>query len=104
MAYNTIAYADVPRPEMSAATSFYTTFQQMTLTTGIALSAATLAAAVHLTGHATPGLADFSAAFLFVSAIALLAPAFATRFERSAGVELSGHRDRSAKPRLASAA
>ena len=29
MAYNTIAYADVPRALMSAATSFYTTFQQL---------------------------------------------------------------------------
>ena len=51
MAYNTIAYADVPRPQMSAATSFYTTFQQMSLTLGIAVSAAVLAASVDLLGH-----------------------------------------------------
>ena len=94
MAYNTIAYADVPRERMSAATSFYTTFQQMTLTIGIALSAATLATSIHLTGHSSPRLVDFSAAFLFVSAISMLAPVIATRLDRSAGVELSGHRDR----------
>ena len=52
MAYNTIAYADVPRPRMSAATSFYTTFQQMSLTLGIAVSAAVLAASIRLLGHA----------------------------------------------------
>lgn len=94
MAYNTIAYADMPRERMSAATSFYTTFQQMTLTVGIALSAATLATSIRLTGHVTPRLVDFSAAFLFVSAIAVLAPLIALRLDKSAGVELSGHRGR----------
>jgi EmrB/QacA subfamily drug resistance transporter len=103
MAYNTIAYADVPRDIMSAATSFYTTFQQMTLTVGIALSAATLATSIRLTGHTAPQLSDFSAAFLFVSSISMLAPAIATRLDRSAGVELSGHRDRPGKSRLAPA-
>ena len=53
MAYNTIAYADVPAPRMSAATSFYTTFQQMSLTLGIAVSAAALAASRRLMGHAS---------------------------------------------------
>jgi EmrB/QacA subfamily drug resistance transporter len=103
MAYNTIAYADVARDIMSTATSFYTTFQQMTLTVGIALSAATLATSIRLTGHTAPQLSDFSAAFLFVSAISMLAPAIATRLDRSAGVELSGHRDRPGKSRLAPA-
>jgi EmrB/QacA subfamily drug resistance transporter len=94
MAYNTIAYADVPREAMSAATSFYTTFQQMSLTLGIALSAAALAASVAINGHAEPTLPDFSAAFLFVAAISFLAPLLATRLDKSAGAELSGHRDR----------
>jgi EmrB/QacA subfamily drug resistance transporter len=93
MAYNTIAYADVPRVEMSTATSFYTTFQQMSLTLGIAISAAALAASMALTGHPTAQLPDFSAAFLFVSAISLFAPLLATRLDKGAGAELSGHRD-----------
>jgi EmrB/QacA subfamily drug resistance transporter len=103
MAYNTIAYAEVPRDIMSAATSFYTTFQQMTLTLGIALSAATLATSIRLTGHASPQLSDFSAAFLFVSAISLAAPLLASRLDKSAGADLSGHRDRPARSRLAAA-
>jgi Na+/melibiose symporter-like transporter len=94
MAYNTIAYADMPREQMSAATSFYTTFQQMSLTLGIALSAAALAASVAVNGRTEPGLADFSAAFLCVAAISFLAPLLATRLDRNAGAELSGHRDR----------
>ncbi len=103
MAYNTIAYADVPRPRMSAATSFYTTFQQMSLTLGIAISAAALAASVAALGHSEPALSDFSIAFLLVSGIALVAPLISTRLDKSAGAELSGHRDRPAKPRLAAA-
>ena len=94
MAYNTIAYADVTREEMSAATSFYTTFQQMALTLGIALSAAALAASMAVTGHALPKLPDFTAAFLFVAAVSYLAPLLATRLEPTAGDELSGHRVR----------
>ena len=92
MAYNTIAYADVPREDMSAATSFYTTFQQMSLTLGIAVSAAALAASLTITHDPEPMLPDFSVAFLFVAAISFLAPLLATRLDRTAGAELSGHR------------
>ena len=101
MAYNTIAYADVPRPQMSTATSFYTTFQQMSLTLGIAVSAATLAASEQLLGHDELKLSDFSVAFLVVATVSLAAPLLSRRFERSAGAELSGHRDRPARPRIA---
>jgi EmrB/QacA subfamily drug resistance transporter len=94
MAYNTIAYADVSREDMSAATSFYTTFQQMSLTLGIAVSAAALAASLSVTHHAQPMLGDFSSAFVFVAAVSMLAPLLATRLDPGAGAELSGHRDR----------
>jgi EmrB/QacA subfamily drug resistance transporter len=103
MAYNTIAYADVPRPQMSTATSFYTTFQQMSLTLGIAMSAATLAASEHMFGHTELKLSDFSVAFLTVAVVSLAAPLLSMRLDKSAGAELSGHRDRPAKPRLAAA-
>jgi MFS family permease len=96
MAYNTIAYADVPREDMSAATSFYTTFQQMSLTLGIAVSAAALAASMAIAHRAAPTLPDFSAAFLFVAVVSLMAPLLATQLDRNAGAELSGHRDRPA--------
>ena len=101
MAYNTIAYADVPRQEMSTATSFYTTFQQMSLTLGIAISAAVLAASIDVLGHEHALLPDFSVAFLVVSAIALAAPLLSLRLDRAAGAEVSGHRDRAARPRVA---
>jgi Na+/melibiose symporter-like transporter len=94
MAYNTVAYADLPRERMSAATSFYTTFQQMTLTLGIATAAAALAASLAVSGHLQPALSDFSVAFLVVSAIALFAPVISLRFDRGAGDEMSGHGER----------
>jgi Na+/melibiose symporter-like transporter len=93
MAYNTIAYADVPPEEMSSATSFYTTFQQMTLTLGIAVSAAALAASISVSHHEGPMLSDFSVAFLFVAAVSIIAPLLATRLDPSAGEEMSGHRE-----------
>lgn len=91
MAYNTIAYADVPRPRMSAATSFYATFQQLTLSLGIATAASVLALSMRLAGHAEPELSDFSAAFLVVGAFGAMAPLISLKFDRAAGSELSGH-------------
>lgn len=95
MAYNTIAYADVPRGQMSAATSFYTTFQQLALSLGIAISAASLAFSSKLLGHHTLKLGDFTCAFLIVGAVALLAPLLSLTMKPDAGDELSGHRPRS---------
>jgi len=91
IAYNTIAYAEVPRAQMSAATSFYTTFQQLSLTLGIAVSAASLAASMALHGHGEPGLSDFSTAFMVVASVSIFAPLLSLSLEPTAGAELSGH-------------
>jgi EmrB/QacA subfamily drug resistance transporter len=101
MAYNTIAYADMPRPQMSTATSFYTTFQQMSLTLGIAASAGVLAASERMLGHTQLMLSDFSVAFLAVASVSLGAPLLSSLLDRSAGAELSGHRARPGKARIA---
>ena len=90
MAYNTIAYADIPRPQMSVATSFYTTFQQVFLTLGIAVSATALAASVAVNHRSEPVLGDFSVAFLLIAAVSALAPLISLQLDRSAGAELSG--------------
>ena len=97
MAYNTICYADIPRLRMSRATSFYTTFQQICLSLGIATAAAALGAATSLSGHAEPSLRDFSFAFIVVSIIALLAPVISARLDVDAGAELTGQRRRLVK-------
>ena len=51
--YNTIAYDEIAPERMSAATSFYTTFQQLMLSLGICVGAAALQGAMVLRGHAT---------------------------------------------------
>ncbi len=89
-AYNTIAYAEIDRAQMSSATSFYTTFQQLMLTLGICTAAASLAASLAITGHKQPLLPDFSAAFLVVALVSLAASPTCARLPRDAGDELSG--------------
>ncbi|HUZ62934.1 MAG TPA: MFS transporter [Acetobacteraceae bacterium] len=91
MAYNTVAYNDVPRAQMSAATSFYTTFQQLFLTLGICIAATTLAASELAGGHAHLRLPDFSIALLVVTTIAMAAPVVSLRLHPDAGAEMSGH-------------
>ncbi|WP_201403778.1 DHA2 family efflux MFS transporter permease subunit [Kaistia sp. 32K] len=92
-AYNTIAYAEVEREEMSAATSFYTTIQQMMLSLGICVSATVLHVSVALSGNGAPTMPDFSAAFLTVTSISLLAAFVCARLPLNAGDDLAGRQD-----------
>jgi EmrB/QacA subfamily drug resistance transporter len=92
-AYNTIAYADIPPPRMSQATSLYSTLQQLSLTMGVTLGAAALAILGAIAGKPHPRLEDFSAAFLIVAAVMLPASWLALRLPRSAGEEMSGHHE-----------
>ncbi len=90
--YNAIAYADIGKRRMSAATSFYATFQQLTLSLGICTAAAVLGVGSLLEGRADPTLRTFSLAFLTVASISLLALAWNRRFDAAAGAEMSGHK------------
>ncbi len=89
-AYNTLAYADIPRARMSAATSLYSTVQQVSLTLGVTIGAACLEIAMAAGGTAAPTLPDFTAAFLTVSLISLLAAPVGMLMPRNAGSEMSG--------------
>ncbi len=89
-AYNTIAYAEVTPAETSAATSLYSTIQQLSQTLGVASGAALLQAAMALHGHAGPALADFSFALLALAAIVAAASPLAARLPRDAGAEMAG--------------
>ncbi|HEX8447141.1 MAG TPA: DHA2 family efflux MFS transporter permease subunit [Sphingomonas sp.] len=91
-AYNTIAYDEIPKARMSAATSFYATFQQLMLSLGICIGAAALHAGMLVSGTSVPALADFTIAFLVVTAISASATLFNLRFAPDAGADLSGHR------------
>ncbi|TCV93211.1 EmrB/QacA subfamily drug resistance transporter [Luteibacter rhizovicinus] len=93
-AYNTVAYADVPSERFSSATSFYTTFQQLMLSLGICVAAASLHASVTFSGHTQAQIGDFSVAFLVVTIVSLFAAPICALLPRNAGAEMSGHRAR----------
>ena len=88
--YNTLAYGDVPRAQMSAATSLYTAGQQLAATIGVTAGALSLEIARLLSGHAAPMISDFSAAFVVVGLMALAAAPIAILMPVSAGDDLTG--------------
>ena len=90
-AYNTVAYADIARSRMSAATSLYSTIQQLSLTFGVTVSAACLEGAMQVGGRSRPTLPDFSIAFLVVAAFAVAAAPVSRLMSRTAGADISGH-------------
>ena len=90
-AYNTIAYDGIDKKQMSRATAFYSTFQQLMLSLGICVAALALQVAMRASGHAAPSLADFSIAFWVVTAISLGATFWNLQFAPEAGAEISGH-------------
>ena len=97
-AYNTVAFDEIPASRMSAATSFYTTFQQLMLSVGICVASIALQGSMVIRAHLHPALGDFSAAFLIVTAISALSTVWNLRFAPEAGAEISGHRLGGSKP------
>jgi EmrB/QacA subfamily drug resistance transporter len=89
-AYNTIAYDEIPPERMSAATSFYATFQQLMLSLGICVGAGALRVGMLATHSSSPGLGAFTLAFLTVTAISALATVWNMKFSPRAGEEMSG--------------
>ncbi|SDH60514.1 drug resistance transporter, EmrB/QacA subfamily [Paraburkholderia steynii] len=95
-AVNTLAFADVPKPQMSGASTLSSTLSQMTMGMGVALGAIALRVAAWLHGHEAQSVtpADFSIAFLLVAAVGLVAIVDVFGLERDAGAHVSGHHRR----------
>ncbi|TAN01719.1 MAG: DHA2 family efflux MFS transporter permease subunit [Rhizobiaceae bacterium] len=91
-AYNIVAYDEIPRPRMSSATSFYTTFQQLMLSLGICVAALTLHGSMLMAGRGHAALGDFSVAFLVVTAVSLSATWWNAKLPPEAGSDMSGHK------------
>ena len=89
-AYNTLAYGDVSRERMSAATSLYTAGQQLAATVGVSAGAVSLEVARAYTGHATARPEAVSVAFLVVAAMTMAAAPVALFMPRTAGDDLTG--------------
>lgn len=90
-AYNALAYADIPRPKMGFATGFYATVQQVSMTLGVSVGAASLTMTMALSGAAEPRLADFATAFLVVACLSLCSLPVSLLLPRDAAQDLSGH-------------
>lgn len=90
-AFNTIAYSDIPRPLMSAATSLYSTIQQITLTLGIVIGAASLEVTAAIFHHTQARPTDFAIAFLLVGLIGVTSVPVCATLAPEAGDALTGH-------------
>jgi MFS family permease len=93
-AYNAVAYADIPRERMSAATSLYSTIQQVSLTMGVTIGAAVLEISMRSQGHTAPGLRDFSVGFIVIGLLSAIAGPATLLMPRNAAQEMSGHTER----------
>ena len=90
-AYNSIAYGDISRVRMSAATSLYSTIQQLTLTLGIVIAAASLEILAASRHEATASISDYHISFLVIAGIAALGIPMSSMLATNAGEEVSGH-------------
>jgi MFS family permease len=88
---NTLVFADVPPEKLSAATSFYSTLQQLSPALGVVLATATLEASRLIAGRPALALADFSTGFLVAATVTLLSIPMLAALSRDAGAEVSGH-------------
>jgi MFS family permease len=90
---STLAFADIPKPELSSATSFFSMITQMSMGMGVAVGAILLRVAGLLDGnaHGTPTTKEFHIAFVFVAALTLLATVDCFTLDQEAGAAVSRH-------------
>ncbi|MGH6671814.1 MAG: MFS transporter [Xanthobacteraceae bacterium] len=89
---NTIAYAEIEAPVMSRATSMVAAFQQLSLSTGVAVGALAVELTLRLKDSPAMGAADFPPAFLAIAVLSAVAALVFMRLPADAGAELSGRR------------
>ncbi|HEX3381450.1 MAG TPA: MFS transporter [Paraburkholderia sp.] len=89
----TLAYADIPQPQMSAASTLWSAAAQMTIGLGIAFGAVSLRVAALFNGETTGHvftLDDFRLAFLFAGVLTLLSVLGYMGLARNAGQSIGG--------------
>jgi EmrB/QacA subfamily drug resistance transporter len=86
---NTLAFADVPAPSMSAASTLNATITQLATGLGVAVAATVVHVAA---GGGVPTVPDFRIGFLFGAAIALAGALLFLRLDREAGAVVSAGR------------
>jgi EmrB/QacA subfamily drug resistance transporter len=95
---NTLAYVDVPKPQMSRANTLASVVQQLGIGMGVAVGALALRGGAWVRGNhtSTPALGDFHVAFAFVSLMAFWAVKDCLSLDPHAGAEVTGHRPQAA--------
>jgi EmrB/QacA subfamily drug resistance transporter len=93
-AVGTLAFADIAKPDMSSATSFFSMITQMSMGMGVAVGAIALRIAGSLDGnsHGTPTTKEFHIAFLLVALLSVVATLDCFLLAPDAGAAVSGHR------------
>lgn len=89
---NTIAYAEVEPPMMSRATTMVAAFQQLSMSTGVAVGALAVELTLRIKQSTTMGVADFPPAFLALGALSAAAALVFMQLPVDAGAELSGRK------------
>jgi EmrB/QacA subfamily drug resistance transporter len=87
---NTIAYAEIEPPVMSRATSMVAAFQQLSLSTGVAVGALVVELTLRLKHSTAMGTADFPPAFIAIALLSATAALIFMQLPPEAGAELSG--------------
>ena len=102
---NTLAFVDVPKAQLSSATSLFSMAQQLSLGTGVAVGAIALRVAALFTRHASsaPTVAQFHIAFILVAILAAVAILDCLPLHPHAGAEVSRHRASDYDPATAAA-
>jgi len=90
---STLSFADVPKQDLSSATSFFSMVTQMSMGMGVAVGAIALRAAGLLDGnaHGAPTTREFHIAFLFVAGLTLMGTIDCFSLEPDAGAAVTGH-------------
>ncbi len=93
-AVGTLAFADIAKPDMSNATSFFSVITQMSMGMGVAVGAIALRVAGYFTGNSMgePTTKEFHVAFLLVAILCIVATIDCFILDRDAGAAVSGQR------------
>jgi EmrB/QacA subfamily drug resistance transporter len=92
-ALGTLAFADIPKPDLSSATSFFSMITQMSMGMGVAVGAIALRVAGFLErSSGAPTTKEFHIAFLLVAILTVVATLDCFTLAPEAGAAVSGHR------------
>ena len=97
---NALAYADIDKRDMGAASGLANVAQQMALSTGVTLGAAALETMTLMSGRSDVAVGDFHVAFLVVGLVSASSFWLILRLPRDAGDEVSGRAIAEADPPL----